>query len=195
MAHHHPEDQPVTGAQAGLVLSDLYRGIAESRAAVIEEALADVRELPEQPAETFTLAAAALAHVAGLASANTARSSLVARRLIAEARRLDPRAGALAEDWLDELEGVEPVPAAELLQEGADALAWAAATLRHLARLLERSEDGNAEQSELAWLCVDEAAELLMAADHLALEQRRSGVYEPGGKREGRSGGDGPPGR
>jgi hypothetical protein len=195
MAHHHPEDQSFAGTGSELVLGDLYRGIADTRAAVIEGALADVRELPEAPAETFTLAAAALAHVAGLPSATTARASLVARRLIAEARRLDPRAGALAEDWLAELESVEPVPAAELLQESADALAWAAATLRHMARLLEGAEDGNAEQVELAWLCLGEAAELLMAADHMALAERRSGVYEPGGNREGRSGGDGPPGR
>jgi hypothetical protein len=64
-----------------------------------------------------------------------------------------------------------------------------------MARLLEGAEDGNAEQVELAWLCLGEAAELLMAADHMALAERRSGVYEPGGNREGRSGGDGPPGR
>ena len=99
-------------------------------------------------------------------SATTARASLVARRLTAEARRLDPRAGALAEDWLAELEGSStPWRPRELLQETADALAWAAATLRHVARLLEHADEGNAEQLEFAWLCLEEAAELLMAGD------------------------------
>ncbi len=162
--------------QAELRLSDLYREIADSRSVVIEEALADVRELPEAPAETLTLAAAALAHIAGVPSATTARASLVARRLTAEARRLDPRAGMLAEDWLTELENVEPVAATELFQETADALAWAAATLRHIARLLETADEGNAEQFELAWLCLDEAAELLMAGDRVALDEREAGV-------------------
>ena len=162
--------------QAELRLGDLYREIADSRSVVIEEALADVRELPEAPAETLTLAAAALAHIAGVPSATTARASLVARRLTAEARRLDPRAGMLAEDWLTELENVEPVAATELFQETADALAWAAATLRHIARLLETADEGNAEQFELAWLCLDEAAELLMAGDRVALDEREAGV-------------------
>ena len=162
--------------QAELRLGDLYREIADSRSVVIEEALADVRELPEAPAETLTLAAAALAHIAGVPSATTARASLVARRLTAEARRLDPRAGMLAEDWLTELENVEPVAATELFQETADALAWAAATLRHIARLLETADEGNAEQFELAWLCLDEAAELLMAGDRVALDEREGRV-------------------
>ncbi len=162
--------------QAEFLLVDLYREIAQSRTVVIEEALADVRELPEAPAETLTLAAAALAHIAGVPSATTARASLVARRLTAEARRLDPRAGALAEDWLTELEKVEPVAPKELLQETADALAWAAATLRHMARLLESAEDGNAEQFELAWLCLEEAAELLMAGDRVTLDEREGRV-------------------
>ncbi len=162
--------------QAELHLVDLYREIAQSRTEVIEDALADVRELPEAPAETLTLAAAALAHLAGVPSATTARASMVARRLTAEARRLDPRAGELAEDWLTELEHVEPVAARELLQETADALAWAAATLRHIARLLEDADEGNAEQFELAWLCVEEAAELLMAGDRVALDEREAGV-------------------
>jgi hypothetical protein len=82
----------------------------------------------------------------------------------------------LAEDWLTELENVEPVAATELLQETADALAWAAATLRHVARLLETADEGNAEQFELAWLCLDEAAELLMAGDRVALDEREAGV-------------------
>lgn len=162
--------------QAELHLVDLYREIAQSRSVVIEEALADVRELPEAPAETLTLAAAALAHIAGVPSATTARASLVARGLTAEARRLDPRAGALAEDWLTELETIEPVAATELLQETADALAWAAATLRHMARLLESADEGNAEQLELAWLCLEEAAELLMAGDRVALDEREAEV-------------------
>ena len=164
-----------TGA-AELHLVDLYREIAQSRSVVIEQALADVRELPEAPAETLTLAAAALAHIAGVPSVTTARASLVARRLTAEARRLDPRAGALAEDWLTELEQVEPVAPTELLQETADALAWAAATLRHMANLLVHAEDGNAEQVELAWLCLEEAAELLMAGDRVAVDGREAGV-------------------
>ena len=55
---------------AEFLLVDLYREIAQSRSVVIEEALADVRELPEAPAETLTLAAAALAHLAGVPSAH-----------------------------------------------------------------------------------------------------------------------------
>jgi hypothetical protein len=177
MAQDHSQNHLTTSTArtAELHLVDLYREIAQSRSDVIQEALADVRELPEAPAETLTLAAAALAHLAGVPSATTARASLVARRLTAEARRLDSRAGALAEDWLTELEQVEPVAATELLQETADALAWAAATLRHMATLLEAAEDGNAEQHELAWLCLEEAAELLMAGDRVAVDERGLG--------------------
>lgn len=150
-------------------LVDLYREISESRTAVIELALADSRRLPEAPAETLTLAAAALAHLGTSASP---RAASVARMLTAEARRLDVRAGALAEDWFRELESTEPVPGRELLQEAADSLAWAAATLRHIAGLLVDTEEGNAAQTELAWLCLEEAALLLMAADQAPAEER-----------------------
>ena len=162
--------------EAEMFLVDLYREIAEARSVVIEQVLADVRALPEAPAETFTIAAVALAHIAGVPSATTARASLVARRLTAEARRLDPRAGTLAEDWITELEEVEPVIARELLQETADSLAWAAATLRHTSRLLEHAPHGNAEQLELAWLCLEEAAGLLMAGDRAEVDGRGAEV-------------------
>jgi hypothetical protein len=177
MAQHHLRSNPMIRtartATAETFLADLYREISESRTTVIERALADARSMPEAPAETLTLAAAALAHMNGVPSQTTGRAATVARRLTAEARRLDPRAGALAEDWLTELEQAEPVAEKELLQECADSLAWAAATLRHMARLLEDTEDGNAEQAELAWLCLEEAAVLLMAADHVAIDDER----------------------
>ena len=135
--HHTTRGAPSEAArcasQAALYPVDLYRQLAESRAAVIEEALANACELPEAPAETLTLAAAALAHFAGVSSTGTARGALVARRLTAEAGRLDARAGALAECWLEELEAIEPEQRTGLLQEAADSLAWAAAVLRHLA--------------------------------------------------------------
>ena len=162
-----------TVTHAETLLVDLYKEISESRTAVIELALADARQMPEAPAETLTLAAAALAHLGGGASPH---ASTVSRLLTAEARRIDPRAGALAEDWFQELESAEPVPDKELLQEAADSLAWAAATLRHMARLLVDAEDGNAAQVELAWLCLDEAAILLMTADQVAVDERGAGV-------------------
>ena len=166
-------------APAGHVVlypADLYRQLAESRAAVIEEALANACELPEAPAETLTLAAAALAHFAGVSSTGTARGALVARRLTAEAGRLDARAGALAECWLEELEAIQPEARTGLLQEAADSLSWAAAVLRHLAVALADTEDGNAEQLELAWLCLAEAGELLMAGDRAAVDGRGAEV-------------------
>ena len=63
-----------------------------------------------------------------------------------------------------------------LLQEAADSLAWAAAVLRHMARGLVDAEDGNAEQLELAWLCLAEAGELLMAGDRAAVDGRGAEV-------------------
>jgi len=165
-----------TAQEVALYPIDLYRQLAEARSAVIEEALAAASELPEAPAETLTLAAAALAHFAGVSSSGTARGALVARRLTAEASRLDARAGALAECWLVELEAIEPEQRTGLLQEAADSLAWAAAVLRHMARRLVDAEDGNAEQLELAWLCLAEAGELLMAGDRAAVDGRGAEV-------------------
>jgi hypothetical protein len=176
MAHHSPEEHPVIHdhpvEQADLFLTDLYRQLAHARSVIIEEAIADARDLPEPPAETLTLAAAALAHIAGVPGATTPRASLVARRLTAEARRIDPRAGALAEGWLTELESIEPMIPAELLHETAESLAWASAVLRHLAAALVDALDGNAEQLELAWMCLTEAGALLMAADRIAVDGR-----------------------
>lgn len=168
--------QHTENGQDLLFPADLYRELAEARSAVIEAAISEARELPEPPAETLTLAAAALAHFAGIPFATTANAALVARRLTAAAYLHDAGAGALAEGWLAELEAVEPVAEPGLLAEAADSLAWASALLRHQAALLIDAEDGNAEQLELAWLCLDEAAGLLMAGDRAAVDGRGAEV-------------------
>ena len=81
------------------------------------------------------------------------------------------RAGALAERALAELE-TAPLDRAELIGETAESLIWACAALRRVGARLEAAEDGNADQLELAWLCLLEAAELLMAADRASIEVR-----------------------
>ena len=40
------------------------------------------------------------------------------------------------------------------MREAAESLVWACAALRHKGARLETAEDGNADQLELAWLCL-----------------------------------------
>ena len=105
-----PDDQHPT-APCRAASGRSLREIAESRTAVIEDwrsrTSASCRRLPPRrsrsrrpPSRTSR----------GVPSATTARASLVARRLTAEARRLDPRAGALAEDWLRSSSRSSPWP-------------------------------------------------------------------------------------
>ena len=154
----------------------LYLQLANSRAETILSVLSTSRELPEPSAETLTLAAAALAHVSGTrwapGSDELPRAVAVARALTAEAHRHDRRAGAFAERALHDLEQDGPMSGTELLQESAESLAWAAAVLRFIAAKLEQSEEGNAEQLELAWMCLFEAADLLAAGDRATIEGR-----------------------
>ena len=157
-----------------LSVGRLYMQLAAARAATIENFLWQTRGAPEPLADTLTLAAAGLAHVSGAPGASiveTARAAAVARRLTAEAHRHDARAGAFAERALAELE-TAPLDRAEVIGETAESLVWAAAALRREGARLEAAEDGNADQFELAWLCLLEAAELLMAADRASIEVR-----------------------
>ena len=90
-----------------LSVRQLYLQLAGARAATIQQVLWQTTDTPEPLAETLTLAAAGLAHVAGATCAGLgemARSAAVARRLTAEAHRHDVRAGAFAERALSELE-------------------------------------------------------------------------------------------
>ena len=151
-----------------LTLRQLYLQLACARAATIQEFLDRGVDLPDPPAIALTLAAAELAHVAGA----TARSAAVSRLLIAEAMRYDHAAGALGEQALDELETTGPTVRHDLVHEAVDSLAWACAVLRHCGALLQDSEDGNADQLELAWLCLIEAAELLIGLDLRAVRTR-----------------------
>lgn len=166
---HHPSD--------ALFVRHLYLRLACSRAATIQEALWKASEPPEPLAEMLSIAAAELAYVAcaaGFATFEPSRSAAVARRLTTAARSLDPSAPAHAEAAFRELELVSPVDGVALARETADSLAWSCAALRHHGALLEDAEDGNADQHELAWICVIQAAELLMAADRAAIEVREA---------------------
>ena len=151
-----------------LTLRQLYLQLACARAATIQDFLARSTELPDPPAIALTLAAAELAHV----TVATARSAAVSRLLIAEAARHDAAAAALSEQALNELETTGPTDRNDLIHEAVDSLAWACAVLRHCGAQLEDSEDGNADQLELAWLCLIEAAELLIALDQVAIRER-----------------------
>jgi hypothetical protein len=175
-----------------LSIEQLYLQLAMSRAATIQSIIEDSTELPDPPAIVLTLAAAELANVtaaAGVVPIATPRSVAVSRRLIAEATRHDPRAGALAECALSELEGGGPAARDELVHEAVDSLAWACALLRLCAEQLETSEDGNADQLELAWLCLMEGAELLIALDRVAIREReltqKPSLGDGGGGRQG----------
>jgi hypothetical protein len=173
-----PESTPSTIEQhpEGLSVGRLYLQLAGSRAATIESFLLHASGAPEPLADTLTLAAAGLAHVSGAPHASvaeTARAAAVARRLTAEAKRHDSRAGAFAERALAELE-TAPLDRSELIGETAESLIWAAAALRREGARLENAEDGNADQLELAWLCLLQAADLLMAADRASIEVRRA---------------------
>ncbi len=156
-----------------LSVRQLYLQLASARTATIQQVLWQTDDLPESPAETLTLAAAGLAHVAGLTSAGigeTARAAGVARRLTAEAKRHDRRACALAEIALEEIEAAALYePAVEMVREAADSLAWACAVLRHTGERLQSAEEGNADQLELAWMCLIEAADLHAAADRASV--------------------------
>ncbi len=156
-----------------LSVRQLYLQLASARAWTIQQVLWQTDGQPEPPAETLTLAAAGLAHAAGSTCAGvgeTARAAAVARRLTAEAHRHDPRAGALAEYALNELEHAERhETGVGLVREAADSLAWACACLRHIGERMQDAEDGNADQLELAWMCLIEAAELLAAADRASI--------------------------
>ena len=176
---HHPEHQPtpVERLPEDLTLRQLYLQLAVARAATIQDFLARSEELPDPPAIVLTLAAAELAHasgIAGEASDAAVRAAAVSRLLIAEALRHDPDAGALGEQALDELEATGPAARHDLVHEAVDSLAWATAVLRHHGALLQDSEDGNADQLELAWLCLIEAAELLIALDRAAIREREA---------------------
>ncbi len=160
-----------------LFVRQLYMELAGARAARLEQVLWQAAEMPEPIAETLTLAAAGLVHVADATCpglGELARAADVSRRLIAEAGRHDPRAAALAEQALLELEHVTDMDCIELAHEAAESLAWACAMLRRDGCRLEDSEDGNADQLELAWMCLIEAAELLMAADRAEIEVREA---------------------
>ena len=158
-----------------LSVRQLYLQLASARAATIQQVLWQTKGLPEPPAETLTLAAAGLAHVAGLTRfgvGETARAAGVARRLTAEAKRHDRKAGLLAERALDELEGAFlQETRVGIVRETADSLAWACAVLRHTGERLETTDEGNADQLELAWMCLIEAADLLAAADRASRAQ------------------------
>lgn len=158
-----------------LSVRGLYLQLAGARAATIQQALWQTEGLPEPPAETLAIAAAELAHVTGVTSApigETARAAAVARRLTAEAERHEPRARALAELALEEIEDVALYETSvTIVREAADSLAWACAVLRHLADGMEDAEDGNADQLELAWLCLIEAADLHAAADRASMTE------------------------
>ena len=151
----------------------LYIQLAGARAATIQQALWQTEGLPEPPAETLTIAAAELAYVSGVTNAGiaeTARAAAVARRLTAEAERHDPRARALAELALEEIEDVALCETSvTIVREAADSLAWACAVLRHMGDGMEEAEDGNADQLELAWMCLIEAADLHAAADRASI--------------------------
>lgn len=175
-----------------LSVRQLYVQLAASRAATIKSIIETSTELPDPPAIVLTLAAAELAHVtaaAGAVPVATPRSVAVARRLIAEATRHDPRAGALAECALTELEDSELLSRDEVVHEAVDSLAWACALLRLRGEQLQTSEDGNADQLELAWLCLMEGAELLIALDRVAICERelarRPSLGDGGGDRQG----------
>ena len=172
--HEHSPYDSVAEQQDQLSVSRLYMQLAAARAATIESFLWQTRDAPEPLADTLTLAAAGLAHVSGAPGASigeTARAAAVARRLTAEAHHHDVRAAAFAERALSELE-TAPLDRAELIGETAESLVWAAAALRYEGARLESAEDGNADQLELAWLCLHEAAELLLAADRASIEVR-----------------------
>lgn len=168
-----------------LTVRQLYLQLAVARAATIQDFLARSTELPDPPAIVLTLAAAELAHVAGTLGSepgSTARAAAVSRLLIAEAGRHDDHAAALGEQALDELESAGHLERHDLVHEAIDSLAWACAVLRHLGALLQDSEDGNADQLELAWLCLIEAAELLIALDQVAISERgQAGRLASGG--------------
>ena len=176
MRHNDPIDITTEQRHEDLTLRRLYLQLACARAATIQDFLARSSELPDPPASPLTLAAAELAHVtaAGSITGSVARSAAVSRLLIAQAIRHDPAAGALGEQALDELEATGPTVRHDLIREAVDSLAWACAVLRHCGALLEDSEDGNADQLELAWLCLIEAAELLIALDQAAIRERES---------------------
>ena len=161
--------------QGDLSVRGLYLQLAGARAATIQQALWQTDALPESPAETLTLAAAELAYVAGLTRADigeTARAAAVARRLTAEAERHDPRARALAELALEEIEDVAIYDTdVSIVREAADSLAWACAVLRHMGERMREAEDGNADQLELAWMCLIEAADLHAAADRASVAE------------------------
>lgn len=166
---------PGAHAPDELSVGRLYLDLACSRAATIQEIIEHTSGLPDPPAIVLTLAAAELAHATGAAvapSQQTARAASVARKLIAEAGRHDPQAGALAERALHELEDAGAAGSEDLVHEAVDSLAWACAVLRRHGADLEDSEDGNADQLELAWLCLIEAAELLIALDRGAIHER-----------------------
>jgi hypothetical protein len=174
MRHHENSATATERRPQALTLRRLYLQLACARAATIHDFLARSTELPDPPAIALTLAAAELAHVtvAGTVTGATARSAAVSRLLIAEAARHDPAAAALGEQALNELETTGPTDRHDLIHEAIDSLAWACAVLRHCGALLEDSEDGNADQLELAWLCLIEAAELLIALDKVAISER-----------------------
>jgi hypothetical protein len=174
-----PDNNPAAIAEQPaeqLSVGRLYVQLAASRAATIEGFLRQTSDAPEPLAETLTLAAAGLAHVSGAPGATiveTALAAAVARRLTAEAHSHDVRAGAFAERALAELE-TAPLDRAELIGETAESLIWAAAALRREGARLETAEEGNADQLELAWLCLLQAADVLMAADRASIEVRRA---------------------
>ena len=191
MRHNDPTSTATEPRQDDLTLRQLYLQLACARAATIQDFLERSEELPDPPAIALTLAAAELAHVTanGAVTSATARSAAVSRLLIAEAISHDPAAGALGEQALDELEATGPTDRHDLIHEAVDSLAWACAVLRHCGALLEDSEDGNADQLELAWLCLIEAAELLIALDQAAIREREgSGPLTSGGGARDRSG-------
>lgn len=166
---HVRRPRPADAQHGELSVRGLYLQLAGARAATIQQALWQSTGLPESPAETLTLAAAELAYVTGHMGAGvceTARAASVARRLTAEAERHDPRARALAELALEEIEDVAIYDTnVSIVREAADSLAWACAVLRHTGDGMEDAEDGNADQLELAWMCLIEAADLHAAAD------------------------------
>ena len=80
-----------------------------------------------------------------------------------EALRHDAAAGTFAEQALEELDEAPDVGSAAFLREAADCLAWAAATLA------QRALHAGLGRMDLVSLCLVEAADMLAAADRLAL--------------------------
>lgn len=165
-----PNTRATTQTFPALSVRGLYLQLSRARAAQIRRGTWRAGESPEAIAEPLMLAAVVLAHAAATAGAsreNQARAAIVGFELMAEALCHDAAAGTFAERALEDLDEAPDVASAAFVRAAADCLTWAAATL---------AQRAGAGRTDLVSMCLVEAADMLAAADRLALRETQAGA-------------------